>query len=235
MKARDLIKRKGELQESKTAILKQIKDMTEDLEWKDLQQFIQTGDAGQVNGHEIDKLQRKRKHLELLEGSLNLEISKLRKRERLSKLQKLMRKADELEEKRKGSLYQRYLRFQEKIKALEEESRKLKAEVLAIRNEAGEFNQSSKALVFRLPELKQTLIENYFVHPDELEAMVKQAYQDNEKCLKADADSSVEDRLVRGFQLVLDIDSGEILEKKETVCTTDVARRNENVMKEVSK
>ncbi len=235
MKAKDLIIRKEQLQQSKTQILKQIAEETAQMARVDLEKFIASGDPGQINGENLSKLQRKHQHLINLGNALNLEIGKLRNKERLTSLQKLERKAEELEKKRKGTLYQRYLHFQEKIKALEAESIKLKSEIIDIKNDAGQFNQNSKAVVFRLPDLEQVLKDNYFCHPDKIGLLVKQAYLDNEKCLKADVGAPVEDRLVRGFQLVLDLDSGEILEKKETTCDKEMAESRPVIMAEVKK
>ena len=106
---------------------------------------------------------------------------------------------------------------------------------MGITNDAGQFNQNSKAVVFRLPDLEQVLKDNYFCHPDGVEIMVAEAYQANEKCLHGDVAAPVEDCLVRGYDLVLDLDSGEILELKETTCDKDLAKRNPVVMAEVER
>lgn len=253
MRAKDLILRKGQLRESKTNILKQIAEETADMNRVDLESFIASGDPGQVNGHNLNKLQRKHQHLLNLEGSLNLEISKLRKKERLTSLQKLERKAAELEAKRKGSLYAKYLHFQEKIKVLEKESIKLKAEALEITNKAGEFKREMFELHFRLPELEQFLEEHYVQCPEELEELVREAYQENEIRLRQTVTMIAggqfktfilgehktiigSDQLIRGFQKIsLNRDTGQIEKIEATTCGVDVARENPNIMAEVKK
>ena len=116
IKSKDLILRKGQLQEQKKYVLHKINGMVADMRRKDLENFIQTGDAGQVDGKQLRLLQRKRQHLINLEGSLNREITKSRRSERLKALGKLNKKIEILDKKRKGSLYQKYLQYQEKIK-----------------------------------------------------------------------------------------------------------------------
>ena len=76
MKVKDLLVRKGELKEQHKNILAEIGQLTNKMEIEDLEKFIRTGDSSQVDGRQLEKLQRKRKHLTLLQGSLNREIVK---------------------------------------------------------------------------------------------------------------------------------------------------------------
>lgn len=234
MKAIDLISRKEELGVKKKNILDEINELTASMERKSLEDYIRTGNAEQVDGHRLEMLQRKRVHIGHLEDSLNLEIGKLRKKERLKELQKLERKVEELQEKRKGSLYSKYLHFQSKIKALQEQDRKLKEEASAIKNQAAAYKREDLQFNFRLPELETFLAENYIKNPEELREKVEKAYARNQKSLTpGPKDRATE--LVRGFSFILNRDSGKIEEMKEINCGTDMARRNEQVMLEVVK
>lgn len=230
-----LLERKTQLLDRKAQILEQLKQAKKDMSQKDMQLFLESGNMSQINGADVAQLDKEQKHLKHLEKGLNQEITKVRKSERLKTVSRLNHKIGELEQKRTGSLHDRYIHFLKKIEALREIDRGLKAEITVKKSELGQINQSDRPVVFRLPELTETLAKNYFAHPDELEEMVRQAYKDNEKCLQADIGTPMEDRLVRGFQLVLDIDSGEILKKEETICDRDLAGRNPNVMREVKK
>lgn len=230
-----LLERKNQLLERKAEILEQLEKAKQDMSQKDMQLFLQSGDMSQVNGADVAQLEKEQKHLEHLQKGLNVEITKVRKSERLKIISRLNGKIGELEQKRTGSLHDKYIHFLKKIEALKEIDRGVRAEITVKKSELSQINQNSLPVIFRLPNLKQALDENYFAHPDELEAMVKQAYKDNEKCLKADLGTPVEDRLVRGFQLTLDLDSGQLLKKEETTCGRDLAGRNPAVMAEVVK
>jgi len=89
MKVKDLLVRREQLKQQKASILKQINELTANMERKDLEKFIQTGDAEQVDGHQLDKLQRKRKHLTLLGGSLDKEIVQASQKERKKQIASL--------------------------------------------------------------------------------------------------------------------------------------------------
>lgn len=254
LKSVDLIKRKEELQVKKKDILKEIDELCADMERKSLEDFIKTGNAEQVDGHRLELLQRKHKHLINLEGSLSLEIGRLRKKERLSSLQKLERKAAELEKKRKGALYERYLHFQKKIKILEAESIKLKEERLQAESDAREFRREIAGdLNFRLPGLEQFLKEHYVQKPEELEKLVEEAYRENEIRLRQTVTMIVggkhktftigkhklviaSDQLIRGFQKIdLNRDTGEIEKIEPLTCDLDRVRDNPTIMSEVRK
>ncbi len=150
-KSKDLILRKGQLQEQKKDILHKINEMVANMRRKDLEKFIQTGDAGQVDGKQLRLLQRKRQHLINLEGSLNLEVAKARRKERQHSLNKLNKKIEVLEKQRKGSLYSRYLHFQSKIAALMEEDKIIKEEILEIKSRLHRHNREEMEFNFRLP------------------------------------------------------------------------------------
>ncbi len=214
-----LIKRKGELQTKKKGILREISELCADMERNDLEDFIRTGNSEQQNGHQLELLQRKQKHLISLEGSLNLEIGKLRKKERTSQLQKLEKKAKALEDQRKGTLYQKYLHFQSKIKALREQDKELKEEVLAVKSETFQYKKDSIEIHFKLPELEQVLQANYFQKPEELVELVEKAHQDNEIALHPGPEDMITE-VVRGFGIVLNRDSGKI--EKITPATSAV-------------
>jgi len=228
-----LLERKTQLLDRKAEILEQLEQANKDMSQKEMELFLQSGNMSQVNGADVAQLEKEQKHLEHLEKGLNVEITKVRKSERHKKVAKLNHKIGELEQKRTGTLHDKYIHFLKKIEALREVDRGVRAEINLFKSELHEINRNDTPVIFRLPELTETLAKNYFAHPDEIEEMVRQAYSDNKKCLRADINSKVEDRLVRGFQLGLDIDSGEILKKEETVCGRDLAGRNPNVMREV--
>ncbi len=235
MKAIGLLQRKMQLLDRKKEIFGQLEQAKADMSQKDMELFIESGSMTQLNSKEVAILEKEREHLARLELGLNKEISRTRKSERLKKVSKLNHKIQGFEEKRTGSLHDKYLHLLERIENLKEIDRGIRAEIITLKALLVETNQRSTELVFRLPGLEQVLKENYFAHPDELEAMVEEAYRDNEKCLKAGLGSRIPDYLIRGFQLVLDVDSGEILKRKETSCDKDMTKRNPAIMSEVKK
>lgn len=233
MKSKDLILRKGELREQRKDILHKINGMVVDMRRKDLERFIRSGDPGQADGKQLRLLQRKRQHLINLEGSLNLEITKSRKSERLKALGKLNKKIEILNKKRKGSLYQKYLHYQEKIKQIQQEDRAIRDESIDLRNQLHQFNQRAIPLSFRLPEIEKVIKQNYFAAPDKLRETAERDYRNNKLCLEADTNSETKDELIRGYQIQLDRDSGKIVELKQTTCDRSLAKRNPKVMREV--
>ncbi len=234
MKSVDLISRKKELQVKKKDILDEINELTANMERKSLEDYIKTGNAEQVDGHKLEMLQRKRVHLGHLEGSLNLEIGKLRKKERLSKLQKLENKVAKLEQKRKGTLYQKYLHFQSKIQALREQDRELKAEATDAKSKTFQYLRDTIEVHFRLPGLQEFLKKNYVAHPEELVVMVEKAYEENEKSLRP-GPQDIAAKLIRGYGLILNKDSGKVEKIEPLTCGVNMAKNNKVVMTEVVK
>lgn len=234
MKSKDLILRKDELQAKKKDILHQIGELTANMERKSLEDFIKTGNAEQVDGHRLELLQRKHKHLINLEGSLSLEIGRLRKKERTTKLQKLERKVQELEKQRKGPLYQKYLHFQSKIQALREQDKELKAEATAVKSQTFQFHREVRELHFRLPGLEKFLKENYVAKPEELEKLTEEAYKDNQKVLNpGPQDKGAE--LIRGYGVTLNRDTGAVTKIEPLTCGMSLIRINPKIRQEVEK
>ncbi len=233
IKSRDLILRKTQLREQKADILRQIDEMTADMHRKDLEQFIRSGSPEQVDGKQLRLLQRKHQHLANLEGSLNLEVAKARKRERQHSLDRLNKKIEVLEKKRKDSLYSRYLHFQSKIAALMEEDKKIKEEILEIKNRLHQHNREEMQFNFRLPELHEFLKTNYVQFPEKLERLVEKSYSNNELALHPSPDNI--SKFVRGYGGKLNLDSGKVTELKPLECDLSSVRKNPNVMGEVVK
>ncbi|KKK61933.1 hypothetical protein LCGC14_3009390 [marine sediment metagenome] len=233
IKSENLILRKTQLREQKADILKQIDEMTADMHRKDLEQFIRSGSPGQVDGKQLRLLQRKYQHLVNLEGSLNLEVAKARKRERQHSLDKLNKKIEVLEKKRKDSLYSRYLHFQSKIAALMEEDKKIKQEILEIKSRLHQHNREEIELDFRLPGLQEFLKKNYVQYPDKLEQLVEKSYNNNELALHPGPHDI--SKFVRGYSGKLNLDSGKVTELKPLECDLSLVRRNPSVMGEVVK
>lgn len=232
-KSKDLILRKGQLQEQKEDVLHKINGMVADMRRKDLEKFIQTGDAGQVDGKQLRLLQRKHQHLVNLEGSLHLEVAKTRKRERQHSLDKLNKKIEVLQKKRKDSLYSKYLHFQSKIAALMEEDKKIKEEILEIKSRLHRHNREEMEFNFRLPELHEFLKTNYVQFPEKLERLVEKSYSNNELALHPSPDNI--SKFVRGYSGKLNLDSGKVTELKPLECDLSLVRRNPSVMGEVTK
>ncbi|MCK4419029.1 hypothetical protein KAV79_04410 [Candidatus Aerophobetes bacterium] len=112
MKVKELLARREQLKDQKLLILKSIKEETAKMEKVDLAEFIETGDSGKINGFELDKLQRKRKHLSLLSDSLDQAIVQEEGKVREKRISLLQRKAEDcvkarsrLNEKMKHLLY----------------------------------------------------------------------------------------------------------------------------------
>ncbi len=235
MNSKRLQTRKNELAGLQEVNLKEIRQEIKRRDTQDAQDYIKSGEVGQIDGHRLGELQQKKQHLERLASYLILAITKERTRERQSKLKKFDREIAILDEQRKGRMYQQYKKLIEKIEELKKKSIALKAQILEIENLQRQIQKDTVSVIFRLPELEKTLAENYFAKPYEIQAMVERAYEANAKCLKKELMIRGEDRLVRGFQLTLDVDSGQLLQKKETICDRETARNHPNVMCEVKR
>ena len=81
MKVKELLERRKELRIKKKDLLSQIDQETAKMNKVDLQEFLKSGDAGQVNGFELEKLGKKRHHLKLLGESLDEAIAEAQSKE----------------------------------------------------------------------------------------------------------------------------------------------------------
>ena len=231
IKSEDLILRKKQLREQKADILKQIDEMTSDMHRKDLEQFIRSGSPREIDGKQLRLLRRKHQRLVNLEGSLDVEVGKARKRERQHSLDKLNKKIEVLEKQRKDTLHSRYLHFQSKIAALQEEDKKLKEQVLELKSQLHQYNREEIEFNFRLPGLQEFLKDNYVQLPEKLEKMVEKSYSNNELALHPDPADVL--KFVRGYSGKLNLDTGMITELKPLECDLSLVKRNAKVMTEV--
>lgn len=149
MKVKELLVRREQLKGQKELILKSISEETAKMNKVDLEEFIRSGDAGKVDGFQLDKLQRKRKHLVLLGESLDGAIVQAQAIEKAKKIARLLREAEVLADKSQ-KLYEKKMHFLTKIQRMKEQGRLLRTEEDALRNEAKSRNRPTKEVYFKL-------------------------------------------------------------------------------------
>lgn len=145
----DLLERRGQLHSQKVSILKAISAETKKMNRVDLEEFLRSGDAGQVDGFELDKLTRKRKHLVLLGESLDQAIVETQSIEKAKKTARLLREAEVLADKR-TKMYEKKKHFLLKIQRLEQQGKTIRVEEDTLRFEAKATNQPTGEVHFRL-------------------------------------------------------------------------------------
>ena len=240
MKVKELLVRRVHLQEQKERVLLEIAEMTKDLGEKDLQLFIQTGDASQVNGHDLDKLQRQRVHLNNLRGSLDREILLTSRKEKEKAKGRMERKVKELTRAR-GRLAERVRYLLEKTEVIREESRGLKTEETELRSQLNLKENPTKEFVFRLNLMEEFLQDTIVLGDGEekISEEVLKAREHNQKIL-AKPRIGIDDTFFRNFKVEQDTETLEILrfelseqsagnclrnlDRKDSLTTTDFVR-----------
>lgn len=169
MKSKDLILRKTQLLEQKKNILKQIDETTANMNRVDLEKFIASGDSAQIDGHKLDLLRRKHTHLVNLEGSLNLEIGKLRKKEREKAALAIQKEKQSLELKQK-ILTKKIERKLKEVNILKAEEKKFFDPLLVLAGKLKEQENPQEVDNFKLSEVEVEgfLGRHYVKYPEQI-------------------------------------------------------------------
>ncbi len=232
MNSERLLKRKSELADLQAVNLKEIQKEAKRKNVQEGQDFIVTGEIGQIDGYNLNKLQKKEDHLNKMEDYLIKVIARERKRERTVRLNVFTRTIARLQGQRKGKLYDQYAKLQEEMSELEKKSIALKAEILEIENDRREIERDTVVVHFRLPKVATALEKHYFARPGEVRELVEDAYVANEKKLK---EKEYKENLVRGFKITLERDTGKIVDIEPTECSFSLAVDNESILSEVER
>ncbi len=231
MKVKDLLLRRTQLKEQKESILKQINEMTASMERKELEKFIETGESGQVDGHQLDKLQRKRKQLVLLGGSLDKEILKANEKEKAKEKARILKEANEFAQVRER-LQNKIRHHLTKIEKLREESRAIHSEEHTLRSLLNKKDMPTSQVTLRLNLMEKFLKEHIILGTGEQEILEKvlKARTHNKRIL-AQPRIGINDKIFRNFEVEWDTKTLELLkfefvEREAESCLRNLDRKN---------
>lgn len=236
MKVKELLMRREELRGKKTSILKAIAEETAKMNAVDLAKFIESGDAGRVDGANLEKLQRKRKHLWLLGDSLDQAIVEGKAKEREKEQRKLLRKADELMQARER-LKEKHIFWLRKIHENTLESKRLKTQETELRTATTIDSKPILEENFRLNLTEDFLQRRILLSPgiEKIEREVKAARERNKEVLSKPT-ASVNDIIFRNVKVRWDSRTLALVEFKITEQNAMALLRNldkEKLIKEV--
>lgn len=229
MKVKELFARKTQLREQKKSLLEQIHQLTSKMEKEDLQKFISTGDSSQVDGAGLQKLQRKEKHLTLLQGSLDREILEVSKKERAREIVKLTRQADEILAQRE-KIKQKVHHFRVKIADLSEKHNEMKTQERALRRDALPGNPVGEA-GFRLSKMEEFFRSHAIMNSENLEEKILAGRRHNRRLLEK-GNCATDDKFYQNFKLKWDVKTGKVLDFELTTQRAEMLLRARDVTKE---
>ena len=209
MKVKELLERRKELRSQKKDLLSQIDQETAKMNKVDLQEFLRSGDAGQVNGFELEKLAKKRNHLKLLGESLDEAIVQAQKIEKERKRAKLLRQAEAMAYKR-AKLTDKIRHFLYKVQALQKEAREAHTEERALTAKARQDNSKTVEVSLRLGKVEEFL-EDHILKTNDIEEKVEKAKLHNRKILEKE-NIGINDFLYQNFKVKWNRKSLEVLE-----------------------
>lgn len=226
MKVKELLARREQLRGQKKGILKQIEEQTAKMNKVDLEEFIRSGDAGKVDGFELDKLQRKRKHLVLLGESLDQAIVEAQGKERERKIAKMLREADQLAYNR-AKLSDKIRHFLIKVQSLQKEARGIKVEETTLRSLANTDSQPAKEIHFRLNGMEDFLEKQIILTAGEerIRKEVLAARKHNKEIL-SQPKIKANDKILRNVRIKWDCQTLALSEFEITEQSAEVLMRN---------
>lgn len=226
MKVKELLSRREQLRGKKTSILKSISEETAKMNAVDLAKFIESGDAGRVDGANLEKLQRRRKHLWLLGDSLDLAIveGETKKKEKEKRI--LLRKADDLMKVRE-KLKEKHIHWLRKIHENTLEAKRIKTEEMELRAAA---NVDSKPVLqenFRLNLTEEFLQRRILLSPgiERIEKEVKRCREHNKKVVSQPT-IGIDDMCFRNVQVRWDSKTLALVEFKILEQPAEASMRN---------
>lgn len=229
LKVEELLERRLQLRGQKKSILKQIEEETKKMNKVDLEEFIRSGNAGKVDGFELDKLQRKRKHLVLLGESLDQAIVEAQNIERQRLIAKMLRKADKCSQAR-ARLSDKIRFHLLKAQRLQKEARTIRVEEDSLRHKAKAEDRQTFEVSHRLGKLEEFL-EGTILIGNEIEEKVLAAREHNRKLLKKER-VSINDKVFQNFRVKWDRKTLKVLEFELTEQSAELLLRAEYVTRE---
>lgn len=226
MKVKELLVRREQLKGQKELILKRISEETAKMERVDLEEFIQTGDSGKINGFELDKLQRRREHLFLLGESLDGAIVTEQGKVREKRVTLLLRKADEHQKARK-KLDDKMKHLLYKIQDYQNQCKEIRIEETALRSKANTDNQPTQEVNLRLNKIEEFLEKQIILTPgvERIRKETQEARKHNKEILSRPTIGN-SDSLFRNVKIKWDCKTLELLELDINEVSAEACVRN---------
>ena len=159
MKVKDLLERRIKLRTKIVDLGKELAELGEQMQEKDLSVFIQNGILPSPDGHRIQKLRNQHKYLLKLGISLDQEIAKSNEGEKQKGISKLVRGADQFKVIRL-KLSSRIEHYQAKITQLRADQKILRTKEDELRREAHLMSRPTKEVSLRLNKMESFMKEN---------------------------------------------------------------------------
>lgn len=213
IKSVNLRKRKVKLSQEIAKLGEELKKVGQELQDRGYKSFMESGEAEMPSQEQLEKLQQKLRYFQEMDLSIDKEISKALRHERLLAINRKKRELRNLDKDRQVD-NDRIRALLRKVEEIRKECKVRNEERLRVQLEIKSFQRTKKQASLRLYQMEKFLEDNFLTDGGELRAKVLAARKANRELLRVPGGQG---RITQNFVLEFDRDTGKLLKKLDFI------------------